>query len=39
VGLTALFPSRLQAYAYYERLVGVPYLTDNALSAGLRAQF
>ena len=38
-GLTALLPNRLQTYIYYERLVGVSYLTDNALSAGVRAQF
>ena len=39
VGLTSLFANRLQSYIYYERLVGVPYLTDNAISVGVRAQF
>jgi len=39
VGLSALFPNRIQAYVYYERLVGVSYLTGNSITLGLRGQF
>jgi outer membrane autotransporter protein len=38
-GLSALFAQRLQAYVYYERVVGVSYLKSNAISVGLRGQF
>jgi outer membrane lipase/esterase len=38
VGLTALFSHRLQAYVTYERLVGISYLTSNAVSIGFRGQ-
>jgi outer membrane autotransporter protein len=38
-GLSALFAQRMQAYVYYERLVGVSYLKSNAISFGFRGQF
>lgn len=39
VGLSALFVNRLQASLYYERLIGVSYLTSNAITLGVRGQF
>jgi hypothetical protein len=39
VGLSALFLNRLQASLYYERLIGVSYLTSNAITLGVRGQF
>jgi uncharacterized protein YhjY with autotransporter beta-barrel domain len=37
-GLTALFSNRLQGYLYYERLLGVSYLTSNSITLGIRGQ-
>jgi outer membrane autotransporter protein len=39
VGLSALFSNRWQGYLSYERLIGVSYLTSNAITLGVRAQF
>ncbi len=39
VGITLLFAHRVQAYAYYEALIGETHLTSNAVTIGLRGQF
>lgn len=39
IGLSAVFPRRLQAYVVYEALLGSSNLNGNSLAAGLRGQF
>jgi outer membrane autotransporter protein len=39
IGVTMLFAHRVQAYAYYEALLGESHLTSNAVTIGLRGQF
>ncbi|HEY5755246.1 MAG TPA: autotransporter outer membrane beta-barrel domain-containing protein [Steroidobacter sp.] len=39
IGLSAVFPRRLQAYIVYEALLGTSNLSGNSLAAGLRGQF
>jgi outer membrane autotransporter protein len=39
LGVTMLFANRLQAYAYYETLIGATKLTSNAITLGIRGQF
>jgi hypothetical protein len=39
LGVTMLFANRLQAYVYYESLVGASKLTSNAFTLGIRGQF
>jgi outer membrane autotransporter protein len=39
LGVTMLFANRVQAYAYYEALVGATKLTSNAITLGIRGQF
>lgn len=39
VGLSATFAQRLQAYVYYEALLGVENLTSNSLALGIRGSF
>jgi uncharacterized protein YhjY with autotransporter beta-barrel domain len=39
VGITLLFAHRVQAYAYYEALIGETHLTSNAVTIGIRGQF
>ena len=35
----AVFAQRLQAYLYYEALVGVSDVSSNSIALGLRGQF
>jgi hypothetical protein len=39
LGVTVLFQNRVQAYAYYETLIGAQKLTSNAITLGIRGQF
>lgn len=39
VGLSATFAQRLQAYLYYEALLGVENLSSNSLALGIRGSF
>lgn len=39
IGLSAVFPRRLQVYVYYEALLGMSNLSANSIAAGLRGQF
>lgn len=39
IGLSAVFPHRLQAYLFYEALVGTSNLNGNSIAAGIRGQF
>jgi outer membrane lipase/esterase len=39
VGLSATFAQRLQAYAYYEMLLGVENLSSNSIALGIRGSF
>lgn len=39
VGLSATFAQRLQAYAYYETLLGVDNLSSNSIAIGVRGSF
>lgn len=38
-GLSATFSQRLQAYVYYEALLGVQNLTSNSIALGVRGSF
>ena len=38
-GLSTVLAHRLQAYLFYERLVGASNLTSNAIAIGIRGQF
>ena len=38
-GVSAVFAQRLQAYLYYEALVGVSDVSSNSIALGLRGQF
>lgn len=39
VGVSATFPRRLQAYVFYEALLGASNVSGNSIAAGLRGQF
>jgi len=39
VGLSALFAQRMQAYVYYETLLGAQNLTSNSIAVGIRGSF
>ncbi|MFC4312748.1 autotransporter domain-containing protein [Steroidobacter flavus] len=39
IGLSAVFPRRLQAYLVYEALLGTSNVSGNSIAAGLRGQF
>lgn len=39
IGLSAVFPRRLQAYVFYEALLGTSNVSGNSIAAGLRGQF
>jgi uncharacterized protein YhjY with autotransporter beta-barrel domain len=39
VGLSATFPRRMQAYVFYEALLGASNVSGNSIAAGLRGQF
>jgi len=39
VGLSATFAQRMQAYVYYEALLGAADLTSNSIAVGLRGSF
>ncbi len=39
VGLSATFAQRMQAYVYYEALLGAADLTSNSIALGLRGSF
>jgi outer membrane lipase/esterase len=39
VGLSAVFAQRIQAYIFYEALLGVENLSGNSIALGLRGQF
>jgi uncharacterized protein YhjY with autotransporter beta-barrel domain len=39
IGLSAVFPRRLQVYVFYEALLGTSNVSGNSIAAGLRGQF